>query len=186
MPSITTENIGDNVVTSAKLARSLDIPTAAITALTATAATVTTLTLGATALTATATELNQLAGRSGVCCFFDVTATATEVKSGTKVVVPAVASKQFYPTFAAMQATGAVTTATGIRLQESTTAGVVLGHIAADMTSLAWVGPTGGTPTITKLNTALTVSEGIVIVDYTLNTLTVTTAIRAIVAGYYI
>ena len=54
MPSITTENIGDNVVTSAKLARSLDIPTAAITALTATAATVTTLTLGATALTASA------------------------------------------------------------------------------------------------------------------------------------
>ena len=132
------------------------------------------------AVTATAASLNNAQS------FFDVTATATEVKSGTKIVVPAVTGKQFYPTFAAMQAAGSVTTATGIRIQESTSAGVVLGHLAGDMTSTTWVGPTGGTPTITKLNTACTVSEGLVVCDYTLNTLTVTTAIRCIVAGYYI
>jgi hypothetical protein len=130
-----------------------------------------------------------LSGRTALCGLFDKTFTTAQVKAQngtTNVLVPTITGKQFFPTFAAMVATGDVTTATTIRLVESTTAGVVLSHVAADMTSGTWVGPTGGTVVTTKLNTALTVSENVCIVDVTANTLTVTTAIRAIMAGYYI
>jgi len=141
--------------------------------------------IGGVTVTASAAELNLLDGISAVSSFFDHTVTTAEVKAG-HVVVPAITGKQFFPTFAAMVATGDVTTATVISLVESTTAGVVLSHVAADMTDGTWVGPTGGTVVTTKLNTALTVSEGIKIVDTAANSLTVTTAIRVIVAGYYI
>ena len=178
MASITTENLGNHIVTSEKLDVSITIPS-----LTATTAAITTLTLGGTAITATAAQLN------GVCTLFDVTVGTAAIKADNSVanlVVPPVAGKQFFPVYAAMQAAGSVTTATTIRLVESTTAGVVLSHVAADMTSATWVSVTGGTVVTTKLNTALTVSEGIKVVDVTANTLTVTTAVRCIVAGYYI
>ena len=133
------------------------------------------------AITASAAAINALV----FPLFFDHLVTVTEVKAG-HVVVPGIALKQFFPTFAAMVATGSVTTSTIISLEESTSAGVVLSHVAADMTSGVWAGPTGGTVVSTLLNTALTVGEGIKIVDTAANSLTVTTAIRVIVAGYYI
>jgi len=149
------------------------------------------LKIGGTAVTLTAAEMNILhtLGLAGTGGFFDHTFTTAEVKAQngtTNVIVPLITGKQFYPTFAAMQAAGNVTTSTVISLVESTSGGVVLSHVAADMTSAAWVGPTGGTVVTTLLNTALTVSEGIVIEDTAANSLTVTTAIRVIVAGYYI
>jgi hypothetical protein len=140
-----------------------------------------------TLITLTAAEMNILhaLGLSGTGGFFDHVVTVAEVKAG-HVVVPLITGKQFFPTFAAMVAAGAVTTATHIKLLESTSNGVVLSHVAADMGDGVWVGPTGGTVVTTLLNTALTVSEGIKIVDVVANSLTVTTAIRVIVAGYYI
>jgi len=144
--------------------------------------------IGGTTVTLTAAEMNILhnLGLSGTGGFFDHTVTAAEVKACNHIVVPLITGKQFFPIFAAMCAAGAVTTSTHIRLVESTTGGIVLGHVAADMGDAVWVGPTGGTVDITKLNTALTVSEGIKIIDVAANSLTVTTAIRVIVAGYYI
>ena len=150
---------------------------------------VTTLSLGGTAITATADEINLLDGISAVAGLYDHTFTTAEIKAQngtTNLLVPGITGKQFFPVFAAMCAAGDVTTATTIRLVESTTAGVVLSHVAADMTDGTWVSVTGGTVVTTLLNTALTVDEGITIVDVTADTLTVTTAIRAIVAGYYI
>lgn len=132
------------------------------------------------AVTATAASLNNCVS------FFDHTVTAAEVKACNHVVVPGIALKQFFPTFAAMVATGDVTTSTVITLQESTSSGVVLSHVAADMASGVWAGPTGGTVVTTKLNTALVVGEGIIIADTAPNSLTVCTAIRVIVAGYYV
>jgi hypothetical protein len=85
-----------------------------------------------------------------------------------------------------MVATGAVTTSTTIRLVDTSTSGVVLSHVAADMGDGVWVGNTGGTVVTTKLDTDLTISEGIKIVDVAANSLTVCTAIRVIVAGYYV
>ena len=64
---------------------------------------------------------------AGDMVYFPHTVTATEVKAG-HVVVPAVAGRKFHPVFAAMGATGSVTTSTAIRLVETTTAGIVLGH----------------------------------------------------------
>ena len=58
--------------------------------------------------------------------------------------------------------------------------------MAADLADGAWCGPTGGTPTVTKLNTDLTRGEGVKIVDVAANSLTVTTAISVFVAGYYV
>jgi hypothetical protein len=142
---------------------------------------VTSLKLGGVAVTASAAQLNALTEP----LFVDHVVTVAEVKAG-HVVVPAIAGKQFYPTFAAMVATGSVTTSTVISLVESTSAGVVLSHVAADMASGVWAGPTGGTVVTTLLNTALTIGEGIKIVDTAPNSLTVTTAIRVIVSGYYI
>jgi hypothetical protein len=121
--------------------------------------------------------------------FFDVTVATAAIKadnSVSNIVVPAITGKQFYPIFAAMQAAGSAGGATTIRLVESTAAGVVLSHVVADMTSTTWVGPTGGTVVTTLLNTALTISQGIKIVDVAANSLTTTTAVRCIVAGYYI
>ena len=132
------------------------------------------------AVTAAASALNNAQS------FFDHVVTAAEVKACNHVVVPAIAGKQFFPTFAAMVATGDVTTSTVITLKESTSGGVVLSHVAADMTSGTWAGPTGGAAVTTRLNTALTVGEGIIIADTAANSLTVTTAIRVIVAGYYV
>src|SRR5665648_539990 len=133
--------------------------------------------LGGVQVTLTAAEMNQLhaLGLSGTGGFFDHLVTVAEVKAG-HIVVPLITGKQFFPTFAAMVATGSVTTSTVISLVESTTAGVVLSHVAADMADGVWAGPTGGTVVTTKLNTALTVSEGIQIVDTAANSLTVTTA----------
>jgi len=144
--------------------------------------------IGGVTVALTAAEMNTLhaLGLSGTGGFFDHTVTAAEVKACNHIVVPAITGKQFFPIFAAMQAAGSVTTSTVITLREQTSHGVVLSHIAADMTDTTWVGPTGGTPVITLLNTALTVSEGIEIADTAANSLTVTTAIRVIVAGYYI
>jgi hypothetical protein len=145
--------------------------------------------IGGVTVTATAAELNLLDGIGAVASIFDHTFTTAEIKAQNGVsnlLVPAIAGKQFFPVYAAMCAAGSVTTSTTIRLVESTSAGVVLSHIAADMTDGVWVGPTGGTVVITKLNSALTISEGITIIDAAANSLTVTTAIRAIVAGYYI
>lgn len=118
--------------------------------------------------------------------YFDVTATTAQVKAGTKVIVPAKVGRKFHPKIAIMVATGAVTTSTAIRLVESTSGGIILGHVAADMGDGVWVGDTGGTPTTTKLDADLVISEGIVIKDVAANSLTVTTAIRVIVAGYYV
>lgn len=117
--------------------------------------------------------------------YFDHAVTTAEVKVG-HVVVPAITGRKFHPTFACMVATGAVTTSTHIRLVETTSGGIVLGHVAADMGDGVWVGPTGGTVDITKLNADLVVSEGIKIIDVVANSLTVTTAIRVVVAGYYV
>jgi len=166
----------------------------------------TALKINGTSMTSTATELNTLAS-SGVSNadlvklhaitataanlnngvnYFDHTVTAAEVKACNHVIVPGITGKQFFPTFAAMVATGAVTTSTHITLAESVSAGVVLSHVAADMGDGVWAGPTGGTVVTTKLNTALTVDEGIIIKDTAPNSLTITTAIRVIVGGYYV
>jgi hypothetical protein len=150
-----------------------------------------TLALGGTTVTLTAAEMNTLhsLGLSGTGGFFDKTFTTAVIKAQNhtaNLIVPGITGKKFYAVFAAMCAAGSVTTATTIRLVETSVAGVVLSHVAADMTDGAWVGPTGGTPVITNLNTALPISAGIEIVDVAANSLTVTTAIRVIVAGYYI
>ena len=141
-----------------------------------------------TLITLTAAEMNTLhnLGLAGTGGFFDHTLTAAEVKACNHVVVPGITGKQFFPTFAAMCATGSVTTATVISLLESTTLGVVMSNTAATMTNLNWVGPTSAGAVITKLNTALGVDEGIIVKDTANNSLTVTTAIRVVVAGYYI
>lgn len=125
---------------------------------------------------------------AGAACY-DQTFTTAVIKAQnhtTNLLVPKITGKQFYCTFAAMCAAGSVTTATTIRLVETSAAGVVLSHVAADMTDGTWVGPTGGTVVVTNMNTALPSGAGIEIVDVTANTLTVTTAIRAVVFGYYI
>jgi len=147
------------------------------------------LAIDGTTVTLTAAEMNALhdLGLAGAGGFFDVSIAVAAINTDNGVsnlVVPAITGKQFFPTFAAMVAAGSVTTATVISLTEETTDGVVLSHVAADMASGVWAGPTGGTVVTTKLNTALTVSEGIKIVAT--GNLTVTTAIRVIVAGYYL
>lgn len=150
-----------------------------------------TFAINGTTVTLTAAEMNTLhsLGLSGTGGFFDNTFTTAVIKAQNhtaNLIVPGITGKQFFATFAAMCAAGSVTTATTIRLVETSAAGIVLSHVAADMTSATWVGPTGGTVVITNLNLALPVSAGIEIVDVTANTLTVTTAIRVVVAGYYI
>jgi hypothetical protein len=125
---------------------------------------------------------------AGAGCY-DATFTTAVIKAQnhtTNLLVPKITGRQFFATFAAMCAAGSVTTATTIRLVETSAAGVVLSHVAADMTDGTWVGPTGGTVVITNMNTALPSGAGIEIVDVTANTLTVTTAIRAVVFGYYL
>jgi hypothetical protein len=120
---------------------------------------------------------------TGALSWFDVTLTTAQVNAGTSVVVPGIAGKQFYPTFAAMSATGTPTVATVLSLIKSG-GGVVLSHAVADLTSGLWAGPTGGTVVTTLLNTALTAATGIVATSA--GTLTTTTAMRYVVAGYYI
>jgi hypothetical protein len=120
---------------------------------------------------------------------FDLTFTTAVIKAQNhtaNLLVPGITGKVFYPTFAAMCAAGSVTTATTIRLVETSAAGVVLSHVAADMTNGTWVGPTGGTVVTTLLGAALPSGAGIEIVDVAANSLTVTTAIRAVVFGYYV
>ena len=120
---------------------------------------------------------------TGSLSWFDVTLSTSQVNAGTSIVVPAITGKQFYPTFAAMSATGTPTVATVLSLIKSG-GGVVLSHVIADLTSGLWAGPTGGTVVTTLLNTALTVSTGIVATST--GTLTTTTAMRYVVSGYYI
>jgi len=178
MAGITTEQLGNNVVTSEKLARSIDIP-----ALTATTASITTLTLGGTAITATAAQLN------GVCTLFDKTLTTSVINtnnSTTNIVVPAIAGKQFFPVFGAWVCAGTPSVSTVMQLVESTAAGVVISHVVADCATGVWAGPSGGTVVTTLLNTALTVSEGVKFTVTANGSLATTTAVRCIVAGYYI
>jgi hypothetical protein len=150
------------------------------------------LKIGGVTVTLTAAEMNILhdLGLAGTGGFFDHTFTTAEIKAQngtTNLLVPAITGKQFFPVYAAMCAAGGnAGGATTVRLAESTTAGVVLSHVVADMTSGTWVGPTGGTVVTTKLETALTVSEGITIIDAAANSLTTCTSVRAVVAGYYI
>lgn len=147
--------------------------------------------IGGVTVTLTAAEMNALhdLGLSGAGGFFDKIFTTAVIKAQNhtaNLIVPGITGKQFFTTFAAMVAAGAVTTATTIRLVETSAAGVVLSHVAADMGDGVWAGPTGGTVVVTNLAKALPASAGIEIVDVTANTLTVATAIRVIVAGYYI
>jgi hypothetical protein len=117
---------------------------------------------------------------------FDVTATLAEVNAGTKVIVPAVSDKSFWPVLAAMQAIGgAAADATLIRLIEETSSGVVLSHVVADMTENTWVGATGGTVVATLLDKPLVANKAILI-DKTGSALTTCTHVRAVVMGYYI
>jgi hypothetical protein len=129
------------------------------------------------AITATAATLNS------VPSYFDVTLTTTQVNAGTSFVVPAVTGKQFYPVFAAMSCTGTPSVASVLSLIQDPS-GVVLSHVVADLATTLWAGPTGGTVVTTLLNTALTVSKGILATST--GTLTTTTAVRYIVCGYYL
>ena len=148
---------------------------------------ITALTLDGTLITATPAQINLAYGSlNAVPMCFDHILTTAEVKACNHMVVPAVVGKQFYCTFAAFSATGSVTTSTVITLMESTSSGVVMSQVAAQMTSGTWVGPTTTNAVITKMNTPCVVSEGLLIKDTANNSLTVTTALRVIVVGYYI
>jgi len=120
---------------------------------------------------------------AGALSWFDVTLTTAQVNAGTSVVVPGIAGKQFFPTFAAMSATGTPTVATVLSLIKAG-GGVVLSHVVADLTTGLWAGPTGGTVVTTLLNTALTAAAGILATST--GTLTTTTAMRYVVAGYHL
>jgi hypothetical protein len=153
---------------------------------------VTTFAIGGVTVTLTAAEMNTLhsLGLSGTGGFFDQSFTTAVIKAQNgvaNILVPAITGKQFFATFAAMVALGGnAGGATTVRLVESTSAGVVLSHVVADMTTGTWVSVTGGTVVITKLNTPLVISEGIAIVDVAANSLTTCTSVRAVVAGYYL
>jgi hypothetical protein len=116
---------------------------------------------------------------------FSVTATAVEIAAG-KVVVPAVAGKQFIVQDAWMQAIGgAAAGSTLIRLVEETSNAVVMSHVVADMTENTWVGKTGGTVVITALGSPLVANKAVQI-DKTGNALTGATSVRAVVVGFYV
>jgi len=182
MGSITREEIPNNVISVDKLEAALfttAIPTLNITA----------LKLGGVAVTSTAAELNLLDGISAVAGLYDKTLTTAQINTNnsvTNLVVPPVTGKQFFPVFGAWVCAGSPSVSTVMQLVESTTAGVIISHVVADCGSGVWAGPSGGTVVTTLLNTALTVSEGVKFTVTANGSLATTTAVRCIVAGYYI
>lgn len=148
--------------------------------------------LGGTTVTLTAAEMNGIhnAGLASIVSggnqlFLASSHLMATVNAGSGIVVPAVAGKQFFPVWAALQAVGGnAGTCTLIRLMEDA-GGVVLSHARADVVTTAWAGPTGGTVVTTLLGTALTAGKGILI-DKTGGNLDTATSVKAVVAGYYI
>lgn len=138
------------------------------------------------ALTADVSELNLLTGVTNLPQVFDVVATTAEVNAGTKVIVPVVSGKSFWPIIAAMQAVGGnASGATLVRLVEQTSSGVVLSHVVADMTAGTWVGITGGTVVATLMDKPL-VADKAILIDKTGVDLATCTAVRAVVVGSYV
>jgi len=118
---------------------------------------------------------------------FDVTLTVAEANGtaqGGTVIVPGIAGKSFVPTHAAFCCTGSAGGATLIRIADED-GNVVLSHVVADCTDGAWVSHTGGTPVITKMNFPTATGKGLKL-QPTVADITTTTAIRALVEGYYV
>lgn len=148
-----------------------------------------TLKVAGVTLTPSAADYNALPGivaATTALKVFSVTATTAEVNAGTKVIVPAVAGKQFLPLDVWMQALGGnAADATLVRLVEETSSAVVMSHVIADMTEDTWVGKTGGTVVTTALGFPLVAAKAILI-DKTGSALATCTHVRAVVVGCYV
>ena len=114
------------------------------------------------------------------------TLTAAEITAG-KVIVPAVTGMQVVVKGCKMRGQGGTCSGpTTINFQESTTGGVVMSHVSADLTAAAWNEITGGTVVITNLNIPLVISEGVkcIAVGGTANT--AMTTMDYIIEAYYV
>jgi hypothetical protein len=116
------------------------------------------------------------------------TLTAAEITAG-KIIVPLKTGFQIVAHAAFMRGhTGTCSGPTTINFQESTTGGVVLSHVSADLTDGVWRLSTAGDGTVvtTKLAIPLVVSEGItcIAVGGSANTAMVT--MDYIVMGFYV
>ena len=123
----------------------------------------------------------------GGATFFNVNLSTAVINTNngtTNVVVPALTARQFMPVFAALCTTGTPTVCTTIQIVEATSGNVVLSHVIADLATTVWAGPTGGTVVTTYLNQATTANRALLLTAT--GTLTTTTFVRAVVAGFYL
>jgi hypothetical protein len=114
------------------------------------------------------------------------TVTAAQITAGV-VVVPPIANMQFIATSLLMRGQGnTCNNCTTVDFQESTSNGVILSHVAADLTAAAWNLTAGGTAVTTNLGKPLTVSEGVKIIASGGSANTAMTTMDYIIEGYYI
>jgi hypothetical protein len=114
------------------------------------------------------------------------TVTAAQITAGV-TVVPPVANYQFIATNLLMRGQGGTCSGpTTIDFQETTSNGVIMSHVSADLTAAAWNLTSGGTVVTTKLGVPLVVSEGVKIVDTGGSANTAMTTMDYVIEGYYI
>jgi hypothetical protein len=116
------------------------------------------------------------------------TLTAAKITAGT-VIVPAIGGLQFVATECFMRGQGGTCSGpTTINFQESTTGGVVMSHVSADLTAAAWRLTTAGDGTVvtTKWAIPLVISEGITCIAVGGSANTAMTTMDYIICGFYV
>jgi hypothetical protein len=116
------------------------------------------------------------------------TLTAAEITAGT-TIVPPVGGMQFVATDCFMRGQGGTCSGpTTINFQETTTGGVVMSHVSADLTAAAWRYTTAGDGTVvtTKWAIPLVISEGIKCIAVGGSANTAMTTMDYIIMGFYV